>query len=557
MARQPRIQRLSVAMEVTRSRLHLAILERSGLEGPLRVRARSLIWRQDCNSLHGELGCREMTLAMSRLADQERLAGQAIHLTLNSDYCVTRVATGSAERVKHELDELRERSQLYLRLGHGPKSLGTSVQPLDARRHHAVATVTNRRTLEALAKAAAGARLEIDRIEASTVALCRCLAGGGYDADEPALIVTLCERELGLAVSYRGRLLLDYRPGGRDVQDHLPLIIQRHRQRLERYTARICGLGETRIRRAFLCGPQDAAQAVREALRAGTDLSAEVMEPAVVTRHAPVGAGESHSTIAAPSTLAVEVNCDEATGSESCAALGTCLSAVLPGLNQSSANLMETIRAAHRAPLRGLLVRTLWPAAAAATIAAGIFAASTYERWQVADLKRQIEALEPERARVAALQTEIQDAQMLSANLRRLRDRLPPARHSKLLAAIAQCMPAEVWLDRVEVEGGRQVRLRGTAFGDESVFEFTNWLSQAPGIGEVQLEGTTATQLTAGPATKFEVKLDLDAAGVDTLATEKNDGNDRKTLSFNPFPPKDRHNRNFGAGSLGASTRRR
>ena len=314
------------------------------------------MWRQDCKSLHSELGIREMTVAMARLAAQEKLSGHSIHLTLNGDYCVTRVATGSAERVRHELDALDERSQLYLRLGHGPKALGKSVQPLDARHHHAVVTVTNERTLEALVKAAAGARLEIDRAEASIVALCRCLASGGLDADEPVMIITLGDHEVVLAVSYRGRLLLDYRPGGRDVADRLPLIIEGHRQRLERYSGRICGLSNVRLRKVFLCGPQDVL-AVRAALQEFTDLSVEVLEPAMVARQASSGAAvASHSTVVSHGTLDAELDCREATGSETCAALGTCLLAALPGSRQTGPNLMETIRAAHQEPLRRLLL---------------------------------------------------------------------------------------------------------------------------------------------------------------------------------------------------------
>ena len=37
MARTAKLERLSVAIEVTRSRLHLAILERRGADGQLRV----------------------------------------------------------------------------------------------------------------------------------------------------------------------------------------------------------------------------------------------------------------------------------------------------------------------------------------------------------------------------------------------------------------------------------------------------------------------------------------------------------------------------------------
>jgi Tfp pilus assembly protein PilN len=456
------------------------------------------------------------------------------------------------------LDQVAERSQNYLRLGHGNKSLAKSVVPLDARHQHALTTVTNERTLEALLKAAAAARFEIDRIESSTVALCRCLGSRGHDAEHPVLIVNLAEREVGLLVSFRGRLLLEYRPGGRDVQDQLPTILQNHLLRIERYSARACGLTDARIRKLYLCGPDQALGPLREALSRETELIVEVAEPAKLLTGAAVAGEGAHATVAARATLAAEVNCDDAKGgSESCAAVGTCLAAVLPEGQAPGPNLMETIRAAHQEPLGRLVRRTFWPAAAALLVVAGTCGMAAYERVKLSSLEQELAKLEPQRARVLTLKNEMIETHSTIRALEDVRQRLAHVPQDKLLLAIAQCLPADVWLERVEVDRGMHVKLRGTSFGDESVFEFARWLGKTPGLTQVQLEGTTATQLSAGPATKFEVKFDLVNGSEWSGGNESSNGNTPAALPGDTVPTAERHNPHFERGSLGDLAGRR
>jgi Tfp pilus assembly protein PilN len=90
-----------------------------------------------------------------------------------------------------------------------------------------------------------------------------------------------------------------------------------------------------------------------------------------------------------------------------------------------------------------------------------------------------------------------------------LQGQLRYAKQDKLLELLARHMPDDVWLDRIEIDSAGHATLKGTSFGDEGVFEFVRWLSDAPGVTRVQLEGTTAAQLATAACTKFEVKFDV------------------------------------------------
>jgi hypothetical protein len=557
--RSTRNARLAVAIEVTRTRLYLVALEQVAKE-QVRVRTRSLVWRQDCKSLHSELGRRELTAALARLASQEKLINQHVSFTLNSDYCVTRVVTGSQDKVRHELELLAERAELYLRLGQGPKVLSRSVLPLDARHQHALVTVTNHRTVAALVAAAEQARLTVDRIEPSTTALCRCLASGGHDADEPVLVVTLGEREVGLAVSYRGRLLLDFRPGGDHVRERIGQIIGDHLQRLERFCGRVCGRAGARIRRIYLSGPPDAVADAAAQFAGQMELKVAPLTPLTASQPA-AGAGPAGSD-ASPVLAhgAARVTIDAAGDDDSpelAAALGTCLIAALPTRDAAGPNLIEAIRAQHQERLRGLLARTLWPAAAAALVVGTFLGLGLYERIQGAALASQIRELAPARARVAALRAELLDSQTMSQHLRFLQQHTSYPAQDVLLVTIARCLPADVWLDRCEIDSQGRTTLRGSSLADEGVFEFVRWLGSAPGVDRVQLEGTTKAQSPLGTVTKFEVQFEAIRVSSPSGGTKSTNESDSKSLSVNRFPPTNRHNRNFGAGAAGHLARRR
>src|SRR5262245_15273347 len=97
------------AFEVCHSKVHLVVCTRRSDNG-YDIQAQSLPWRVDASSLFTDSGVQELTNALKGWVNRFRLHGQVVHVALNGDYCVTRVASGENEKVRQELGHLEQRS---------------------------------------------------------------------------------------------------------------------------------------------------------------------------------------------------------------------------------------------------------------------------------------------------------------------------------------------------------------------------------------------------------------------------------------------------------------
>ena len=151
---------------------------------------------------------------------------------------MTRVITGSTDDVRRECSELEERSHRYLTLGPGRKVLASSVDELDARHQHALLTVANQRTLDALLEIGDAVGLQIETIEPSLVALSRAQARLRDGCRDACLVIQLDDGGAELGICHGGRLLLDYRPGGHTDAANVADVLAQHLTRVQRYLDR-------------------------------------------------------------------------------------------------------------------------------------------------------------------------------------------------------------------------------------------------------------------------------------------------------------------------------
>jgi Tfp pilus assembly protein PilN len=142
------------------------------------------------------------------------------------------------------------------------------------------------------------------------------------------------------------------------------------------------------------------------------------------------------------------------------------------------------------------------------------------ESSRCSELSKRIEELEPMRVRASRLQTDLERAQIKTEHLRSIRVAIANPAWSEILATIAQCLPENVWLSRLEA-GARKLRLSGASYDGEAAFELVRWLDQAPGMENVELEGMQSQRLASGPATTFDVKLNLAAFAGDATGKEQ------------------------------------
>ena len=491
----------SAVFEVCRTHLHMALVIRTGGDEPNKLVTRSIRWRQQSTSVHSEAGVEELTQAFRTLVAEEKLAGATVRVALSGEFCVTRVVSGSSDEVRREFAELEERSHRYLTLGPGRKIVATCVGQLDARHDHALMTVANQRTLEALLEIADRVGIQLATIEPSLVALSRAQARLRNGCQDANLVIQLdagtrsgpndpgagSSAELGIC--HRGRLLLDYRPGGHTDSTNVASIVAQHLTRLQRYLDRHHTYLTAPVRQVYLAGDPAAVVRALQQFARYKQFQVSVLDP--------VDMDADWKVVAEPP------------GPEFAAALGTALLEEPSELIEQSPNLMERILAESREPMRPILIRSLIPLAAVLLLAAGLFALFLRERSETSGLRAELEVLAPIRTRARELQLTLTAADRKLKQLTALDARLPRPNWGQLLTRIAQSMPDDVWLDGLTFLDGQTLTVTGASYADGGVYDFVNYLKQVPDVAEIALQGTGVGRSMTGPTTSFSLQLSL------------------------------------------------
>jgi len=478
------------AFELCRSTLHLALIVRGDEPKHDRVLTRSIRWRGDAPSLQSETGIRDLSRTFRTLVAEERLSGATTRIALNGAFCVTRVVTGSSDKVRKDLDELVERSNQYLLLGPGEKTTAESVQPLDARHEHALLSVVNQHTLQSLVDIAESTGLKLEVIEPSLVALSRAQAQLSSGVQEPCLLVQLDEGEAELGVCHQGRLLLDYRPGGHADADNIAKLVAEHLERVQRFLCRQHSeLQEQSLRHVYLAGERDVVERARLRFAAMKQFEVHIFVPSQLDVGWEYVSGEPETELAA--------------------ALGTALAYRQTATEELTPNLMARTLAATQQPLRPFLVRSAIPLAAALLVALTLLVLWGRDVVAIAGLRQELLAYAPARQKADQLKLTLLRTEAKLKELRALEGKLPKPNWGSLLTHIAQSMPDDVWLDRITLRDSDTASLAGGSYTDGGVYDFVNYLKEVPEIAQIDLEGTGVGHTPTGPTTSFDLELSV------------------------------------------------
>jgi len=479
-----------IAIEISSRDLSMVIVERGDGQTP-RVRGHHVTWALTSTSLYTAEGAREMAAALSRLVAREKLAGAAVRLVLSSDLCVTRVASGTREKVQIELNNLRDRSAHYLWLGAGVKALAESSRAIDAKHVQTWLTVTNESSLEHIVLAVRQAGLRVQLVEHSMVAACRALGSVGGDSDTAAMIVELNQRGVDLGVCYKGLLLFDYRPGGIDSKQRLGEIIARHLERIQRYCDRQVRVARGRIARVYLCGDPEEVERVRHQFAGVEQLSAVALDlPAVCPNW--------------------DYDDDFTADSRYVAPLGSALATTdqleTPVDERGIPDLMDHFRRSYRQPLLPTLTRLAWPVAAALVLALGIFVTSLYEGHQAQAMAGETATMEAEQVRLLEVKRQLEETVAKTGHLQSIGDHILNPPWHETISMIGHCLPKGTWLDSIRIDDNGLIAITGTGGTEDEVFEFVRYLKDVPVLTKVNLESQRPTRAATGNAVSFEVK---------------------------------------------------
>lgn len=475
-------------VEVTGSDLRIALLERGAQGLPDQASAWAVRWRKDATSLESPDGILELTAALRESARQHNMFTADVRVVLSGEFCVIRTARGAIDEVKAELQQVEQRSRLYLALGPGEKVLVSHTTLLDARHAHAVAAACNRATLEAVQIAAENAGLELSLIEPALSALTRAVSRLPDVPTVPYLLVNLTERATEIAIIHEGRVLLDYRPGGASKVNELGALLQSHINRLNRHVARHLRT-ELQLQHVFLCGDGAALQAAAKSFGAKSPLDVRIIRP---------------QDVQATWTLS-----RDAAAAATAPVLGGLLAAYLPAEDCDAPNLMQHILDGRLEPLRPRLLRSAAPLAATLLIALALGWINGRRQAELDSMQAELDSLAISAARATELRLQLSSSELKLRELEQLAATLPPGLGAAAIRGLGACMPGDVWLNHLAITNGSTAQVQGASYIEAGVYEFVRWLEQSPGFKQVALKRTSATTIASGPATSFELELDL------------------------------------------------
>lgn len=202
--------------------------------------------------------------ALEKLCERHPLRRHPLAVSLDGDFCVTRVTIASPEKMPRSINLLNERVNHYLQLGPGRKVTGATHLALDERTHYCATAVVADRVIETLYEAFRLARLNIAWVEPSLVSLAR-LVGRDRQFDGQAVMIadgTGDRWDIGIVVD--GRLWLDYRPAGSETSEGVHRALDGHLERLQRFCRRHRKINSDLMSQVLVCGTgQKAAQAAK------------------------------------------------------------------------------------------------------------------------------------------------------------------------------------------------------------------------------------------------------------------------------------------------------
>jgi hypothetical protein len=493
--RKAKEERLAV-LELSREHLTLSVLQRFGESANLH--SKRVNWDNESGSAFASINRADVVTRLREMIGEEKYAGTSTQLVLSGDFCVTRTVAGTREQVERELRELRERCALYISLGQGPKSFAESVRTIDAKRAQGSMTVTNQESLSAVTEAARDAGFKVKTIEHSLVALSRAVGHAGLDAKLPVIIVELNQRGIDLGISYQGRLLLDYRPGGLTrmpgEQRQLADIILKHLGRIRRYCHRYFQYSGGKLSQVVLCGQDEEIEALQQHFQEATDLQTTVLHPREVCPNWSFEGSQADDGSLLPS-------------------LGALLHACQPAVNDEIPNLLTPLLLSQREPIGPALRKFGWPIAAAIALAVLAMVGGVYEKWQSSGLQTVVEQARSDKELLSSRQIELQSIESKMKNLKALGKDLAPQAWDHFLADVGSSLPQGAWLESLKVDRSGTVYLFGPSFKPDGVYELVERLKQMPTLADVVLEGTRPARLDSGPATLFDVKCTYNGRG--------------------------------------------
>ncbi|WP_186776361.1 GerMN domain-containing protein [Rubripirellula reticaptiva] len=423
--------------------------------------------------------------AFETLVDRHGMQRHPIAVSLDGDFCVTRVTIGTASEVDHELTMLADRIPRYLQLGPGEKVTGSARRKIDATTDYAVTGVVNRSLIQLIYDSLRNADIEVMWVEPSLVGIARLVGEPTLWGDQPIMIADGTGKQWDVGIASSGRLLLDYRPASANSEQGLRDALDGHITRLKRFCHRHLRGVSGELKEMLICGDGTRPQLAVDAIGHDFDLQPK--------------------TLRVPELPNIFEISDEDRQSSCVPAVAT----VFPLLTRVQASdvpdLLVQVRRAPDLSWPQQAAKMLWPVAVASICMITSYGLVSKERRRHAGTKQGR----------TELQSQIVASNIKFSQLARKREQLDHFKliekqttepdWSEMLTNVTQSLPEMAKLNEFRIESGGQVLMDGTVIEESIVYEVVNTLRRLPGVTQVALKGTTPEQDTQ--STRFAIRL--------------------------------------------------
>ena len=430
-------------------------------------------------------GSAELTSALETLVERYDMRRHAVAVSLDGDFCVTRVTMGSPDQVEHGLEMLADRIPRYLQLGPGEKVTASARSKIEPGLDHAVTGVVNRSIIQIIYDALRSIDVDVMWVEPSLVSVARLSGEAQAFSGKPILIADGMGKQWDVGIACSGRLLLDYRPAAANSSDGLCEVLDSHYARLKRFCLRHRGLATGELNDLLICGDQEKTQDVLQRLEATSRWTPSVLRVPSL-----------------PDLFDIDAN-DRI--SRNVPAVATVFPLLVGTRTDDVADLLESVRRAPDLSLTQKLIYQCWPIAVACLVLLIAYGLVSSERRRHAGdgqgragLQAEIIATQVKQARLS------RDREHLN-HLQHIADRLVEPHWDQMFDQITQSLPSTVKLREFRVDGGTLILMEGSSLDETDIYELLNSLRRLPLVTQVALKGTAPDSETQ--TTRFTVQL--------------------------------------------------
>ncbi|TWT79227.1 hypothetical protein CA13_06250 [Planctomycetes bacterium CA13] len=430
--------------------------------------------------------------AIESLVEKHGMRRGTVAVSLDGDFCVSRIALGNRDAVEREVQSLDSRVPRYLQLGPGVKVTGQVRQRVDDETDYAITSVVNQSLIGLVYGTFRAHDVELAYVEPSLVSISRLIGQSKACSEHPVLIADGTGLTWDVGIVFDGRLILDYRPAAAASETEFHAALDGHISRLHRFCNRYLGIKAGQLDKMLICGSEARVNQTIALFQQSGAIKSEALRVPRLDSLYEIDEDRRHShsvpAVASVLPLMLDIQADQ-----------------VP-------DLLTAVRREPDQPLWMQSLRVGWPAIAALVLCLFGFGILTRQRSHVTEMKSgegQVQAT------VTATQSRMH---RLAGQRERINYLHSIAWHCQesdwggRLKQITQSLPDTARLNEFRVEDGRSIRIDGSVFEERLVYDILAQLEQLPGVAEVALHNTTPD--TNSDTTRFVIRLTMVGPGV-------------------------------------------